>query len=314
MSQNTTPEVETAKGADNDAFQNARQSPALVEAERTDPPHRTPEAASSSLESAISAAARDYVDQADIVLVTVNSVETEELKKALIAIAGKPRRVFGRVNTYKVYPTIGDTIVATVRSSIGSRGASGAGFTVYDAVDELRPWGVVAVGIAFGFDEVRQPIGQLLLSAQLTDYEIRRVGTSGKGTRLDVHRGPTNDAPPRLFGRFRDGGLDDDLEMDVKAGEMLTGDKLVDNLDFRSALLAEFPEAIGGEMEGAGVQAAAHRQGTEWLVAKAVCDYGANKNEQKSVRQQIAASKSAAAVVHLLREGALRRPGRHKSS
>jgi nucleoside phosphorylase len=102
--------------------------------------------------------------------------------------------------------------------------------------------------------------------------------------------------------------------MDVKTGEVLTGDKLVDNRDFRAALLAEFPEAIGGEMEGAGVQAAAHRQGTEWLVAKAVCDHGANKGEQKSVRQHIAASKSAAAVVHLLREGALRPPARHKAT
>ena len=253
-------------------------------------------------------------DGADLVLVTVNPIETEELKKALIAAVGKPWRVYGKINTYSIYPTIGDTTVATVRSSIGSRGASGASLTVYDAVDELRPWGVVAVGIAFGFDEARQPIGQLLLSAQLTDYEMRRAGTSGRGTRLDVHRGPTNDAPPRLLGRFRDGGLDDDLAMDVKAGEMLTGDKLVDNLNFRDALRAEFPEAIGGEMEGAGVQAAAHRQGTEWLVAKAVCDYGANKSEQKSARQRIAACKSAAAVVHLLGQGALRPPGRHKST
>jgi nucleoside phosphorylase len=313
MSQNTGPAVETTEGADNEAAENDRQSLARVETEQPDPLRHGPEVASAIPGSATPAATKDHVDQADIVLVTVNSIETEELKRALIEVAGKPRRVYGRVNTYMLYPTIDDTTVATVRSSIGSRGAGGAGFTVYDAVDELRPWGVVAVGIAFGFDEVRQPIGQLLLSAQLTDYEIRRVGTSSKGTRLDVHRGPTNDAPPRLFGRFRDGGLDDDLGMDVKAGEVLTGDKLVDNLDFRAALLAEFPEAIGGEMEGAGVQAAAHRQGTEWLVAKAVCDYGVNKGEQKSARQQIAARKSASAVVHLLREGALRPAGRHKS-
>ena len=289
-----------------------RQKLAHIDDERPDLLRRESEIASPMLGIANPAAVQDPVEAADIVLVTVNKTETEELKKALIEVAGKPQRVYGRVNTYMLYPTIGDTTVATVRSSMGSRGAGGAGFTVYDAVDELRPWGVVAVGVAFGFDEARQPIGQLLLSAQLTDYEIRRVGTSDQGTRLDVHRGPTNDAPPRLFGRFRDGGLDDDLGMDVKVGEVLTGDKLVDNWDFRSALLDEFPEAIGGEMEGAGVQAAAHRQGTEWLVAKAVCDYGANKGEQKSVRQQIAASKSATAVMHLLREGALRSPSKHK--
>jgi len=91
-------------------------------------------------------------------------------------------------------------------------------------------------------------------------------------------------------------------------GQLLTGDKLVDNLEFRAALRAEFPEAIGGEMEGAGVQAAAHRKGTEWLVAKAVCDYGANKGADKARRQKIAAERSATAVAHLLRKGALQSP------
>lgn len=262
-------------------------------------------AANRTLSSAVHS--QETVGRADIVLVTVNKTETDTLKDIMTAAAGQADRVYGRVNTYALYPTIGGTTVATVRSSMSSRGAGGAGFTVYDAVEELRPWGVIAVGIAFGFDEASQPIGQLLLSERLTDYEIRRVGTSTTGARLDVNRGPTNDAPPRLFGRFRDGGLED-LGIDVKAGQLLTGDKLIDNKDFLATLHTEFPEAIGGEMEGAGVQAAAHREGTEWLVAKAVCDYGTNKEQEKISRQKVAARNSARAVVRLLQEGALRAP------
>jgi hypothetical protein len=79
----------------------------------------------------------------------------------------------------------------------------------------------------------------------------------------------------------KEAGADADLEAAIyfasrgppHFGLVLAGGKLVNNPEFKSGLLREFPNAIGGEMEGAGLWAAADRNSTEWVLAKAVCDW-----------------------------------------
>jgi 5'-3' exonuclease len=55
--------------------------------------------------------------------------------------------------------------------------------------------------------------------------------------------------------------------------------------------LEVFPQAIGAEMEGAGVYAACkNRNVTEWILVKGICDYGdGNKGVGKVKRQNLAA-------------------------
>lgn len=60
-------------------------------------------------------------------------------------------------------------------------------------------------------------------------------------------------------------------------------------------------------MEGAGVQAASGREGTEWLVVKAVCDYAREKSFDRTRRQKLAASQAAKAVLRVLEQGGLKR-------
>ena len=54
---------------------------------------------------------------------------------------------------------------------------------------------------------------------------------------------------------------------------MLSGEKLIDSGGFKQTLLDQFPTAIGGEMEGAGLWASADRAKTDWLLVKGVCDW-----------------------------------------
>jgi len=76
----------------------------------------------------------------------------------------------------------------------------------------------------------------------------------------------------------------------VHIGLLLSGEKLVDNYDFREQLRQLEPEAIGGEMEGAGLYASAQRKRVDWLVIKAICDWAdGEKGYQKQLRQQAAA-------------------------
>ena len=66
------------------------------------------------------------------------------------------------------------------------------------------------------------------------------------------------------------------------------------------------PEAIGGEMEGAGLYAAAQRQKVDWILVKAVCDYAdGQKDLDKTKHQDTAARNAASFVLHVLHQGGL---------
>jgi hypothetical protein len=85
---------------------------------------------------------------------------------------------------------------------------------------------------------------------------------------------------------------------------MLSGEKLIDHQGFRDQLHKLEPEAIGGEMEGAGLYAAAQRKKVDWIVVKAICDRAdGNKSQRKNSRQKKAAENAARFTLHVLRLG-----------
>ncbi|GAB4200683.1 MAG: hypothetical protein OHK0022_22000 [Roseiflexaceae bacterium] len=78
----------------------------------------------------------------------------------------------------------------------------------------------------------------------------------------------------------------------------------MDNLAFRNQLLAIEPEAIGGEMEGAGLYLAAHDAQVPWMLVKAICDWAdGNKGEDKAARQALAAQNAATFTLHTIAQG-----------
>lgn len=244
--------------------------------------------------------------RADVVVLTTTPVETEAVDKAMEQVGGERREVaYGTTNTYTLHRPVSGTVVAHVRCAMGSSAAGGSILTVAAAIEDLKPWAVLAVGIAFGADVDEQPLNDLLLSERLTAYELQRWGTDEAGGPAILERGPTVPSSPTLLGRFRDSHLED-FGIRVQAGQLLSGEKLVDNADQKTDLLRRFPDAIGGEMEGAGLFAASHRGSVEWLVVKAVCDHGQDKATEKVQRQREAAEVAARAFVTVLRQGGLR--------
>lgn len=243
----------------------------------------------------------------DVVVLVTTQVEYEAVRSRLSEEGGGPRpSSYAGASTYTSYGPIGGTHVALVRSSMGSMGPGGSSLTVIDAIRQLRPWAVLAVGIAFGVDESQNPIGQVLLSEQLVEYEPQRVGVKDGGTDIRP-RGARMPGSAVLLSRFRDSQLDS-LGIQVKSGQLLSGEKLIDNPELKTRLLEQYPDAIGGEMEGAGLFAAVAREGVHGLVVKAVCDYASNKAEAKTERQEAAAAAAADAFMHVLRSGGLRPP------
>lgn len=244
--------------------------------------------------------------QADVLLVTVTEVET----MAVRSLFSEERRHYIGDKTYYDFGEVSGTKVFLVQSEMGSGGLGGATLTVQRAIDLLAPSAVIMVGIAFGVDPVKQQIGDILVSQQILDYEVQRIG-SGRNQRLAIiPRGDKAAASPKLLNRLRDGAMDWKRANEVakiRFGLVLSGAKLVDNLDYREKLQAFAPEAIGGEMEGAGVYAAAQSNKVDWILVKAICDWAdGNKSHNKDDNQELAALNAARFIVSVIKLGGLR--------
>jgi nucleoside phosphorylase len=109
-----------------------------------------------------------------------------------------------------------------------------------------------------------------------------------------------------LLGRFRSAELDWE-EGQRHFGLILSGEKLVNDPVFRDGLMKAEPEAIGSEMEGAGLYAAAHDVKVDWILVKAVCGWNDGKEDDDA--QVLAANNAAQFVLHALQLGEWNRAG-----
>ena len=183
-----------------------------------------------------------------------------------------------------------------VNSGMGSAGLGAAQQTVTKAIEALRPDAVILVGIAFGMELEEQQIGDVLVSQRLMMYESQRVGTKN-GEKSVIQRGDRATASPVLLDRMRNAHLLN-RTVNVWFGLILSGEKLVDNRDFRQELLETEPESLGGEMEGAGLYTACVDARVPWIVVKGICDWGdGHKGTDKKARQELAAKNAAKFVL-----------------
>jgi len=228
--------------------------------------------------------------QADVLLVTVTEIET---KAVLHAFTKKYQRSYERhcigIKTYYELGIVNDARIFLVQSEMGVGGTGSSLSTVHEGIQVLRPSNVIMVGIAFGVDNDKQHIGDVLVSRQLCGYELQRYGTDCEGKPAIISRGDRVTASAKLLDRFRSGSLDWPSQRGcsrkhVHFGTILSGETLVDNIDYRKQLCAFEPEAIGGEMEGIGLYTAAQNAKVDWIIVKGICDWAdGNKSDEKMV-------------------------------
>jgi nucleoside phosphorylase len=277
------------------------------QARRLAGPHKAVAPSSSTLPAQAAAGRAPALPaRCDVLLVTATPVEFAALRQVAIEeMGGQLQR---RHATHKVYyylGTFGGATTWAVESEMGSGGPGGSHFTVTESIRDLAPRAIIMVGIAFGLKPHQQKIGDILVSHQLVSYELQRVGTASDGQTLILPRGDRTTAATWLLGRFKD-GAHDWRGAQPHFGLLLSGEKLIDNPAFLEQLRRLEPEAIGGEMEGAGLYAAAHDYGHDWIVVKAICDWGdGHKSAHKEANQQLAALNAARFVFHVLGLGGL---------
>jgi nucleoside phosphorylase/uncharacterized protein YjbI with pentapeptide repeats len=220
-------------------------------------------------------------DGAVVLLVTVNANESAAVLAAFVAPGSSPKLETRGGRSYQDLGRHGDFRVVHTICEMGSVGPGAALVRVSRAIDDWSPEVVIGVGIAFGADPAEQKFGDVLIAKQIESYEPQRAGAKGKlvlrGDRVTAstnwlsrlrqvneghrHAGSGNTHRPTAWPR-------------VQFGLMLSGEKLVDNLDYREALQqAAQGQAKGGEMEGAGIYAAAADTKTDWMIVKGISDW-----------------------------------------
>ncbi len=230
--------------------------------------------------------------RADVLIVTVTRVETRAVLAAFAVATGqKASTVSIGDKIYRDLGTVNGARVFLALSEMGTVGPGSSLQSVGKGIAALRPSAVIMIGIA---------IGDILVSRQLMLYDAQRVSA----TQI-VPRGDRVHCSTWLLDYLTSAELDW-TGPKVRFGLVLTGDTLVDNVDYRDQLRKLEVEAIGGEMEGAGLYVACQDAKVDWVLVKSICDWAdGNKAQDKDVRQEQAAKNSAEFVVHALRHAEL---------
>lgn len=242
--------------------------------------------------------------KADILLVTATKTESRAIIDVFQDITNQtPHLSLIGDRIYHDIGSVNGMRVFMVQSEMGSGGLGSSQQTVQKGIIDLSPNEVVMVGIAFGIDPEKQSIGDVLVSKQLMLYELQRVGTKDGNPRV-IQRGDKVHSSIKLLNYFRSADLSwDESKCKVSFGLILSGEKLVDNIDFRQQLCDLDPEAIGGEMEGAGMYAACHDSRVDWILIKSICDWAdGNKSQNKENQQKLAARNAASFVLYMLQQ------------
>lgn len=225
-----------------------------------------------------------------ILFVTATDLETTATHNKIKPLDGYEKiiKVFEGDLTY-YFGMIGNYKIAHVQSSMGSLSRDSSIMTIRTAVEKLKSKIVIMVGIAFGVNEAKQHIGDVLLAESVIPYNTKRVG---KGQ--TIKRGIEAPSSKILFNRFKnikttwEYFLAGNIKAKLIPTRLLSGEELVDNLKHRNKLIKDNPDSKGGEMEGAGVYAACDGK-ADWIVVKGICDFAdGEKGTDKEARQIIA--------------------------
>lgn len=196
---------------------------------------------------------------------------------------------------YGKYATV---IVKTNTMGSMQRGASLQ--TTQDTINSFKPKAVIMGGIAFGKDPIKQNFGDILISDSIISYNPSRVNDDGTIT----YRGSKPNTDLTLFNRFSQEKQfhflfqEKENNVNIHFGALLTGETLIDNKTYRDQLFSQYPEAIGGEMEGTGIYAACEPSKIPWIVIKSICDWA--DGEKDKTKQTLAATSSFEFIFHHL--------------
>ena len=171
---------------------------------------------------------------------------------------------------------------------------------------------VIAVGICYGMDKSYTSTGDVIVANPIYDCTCLRVENTkdtnnGYTLQLQHRKGiyQVEDTLLSVFGtpdnHFKYSHTQAGKEVTVHCGPIISRPDLVDSSNYKEQLKNLWPNALGGEMEGASIMAAAMRVPSEHkveaIVIKAICDWG-DGDKSKAAGWKHFSSHAAARYVH----------------
>ncbi|MFC5637599.1 hypothetical protein [Streptomyces bullii] len=191
-----------------------------------------------------------------------------------------------------------------VQCEQGSGGTRGAALVVSAVLDRLRPDFLVMVGVCWGLRPDKSRLGDVVVSCPLRLMDHVKVAQGPDGGTVTILRGDRVPPSDLLLDRLRAARVGWDDERAVHFALMLSSSVLSDDPSVARAYLEREPDGFAAEMEGGGGYAAAAKGRVEWILVKAIADWGVGKTD---TAQPAAARNAAEFVTHMIGTGALDR-------
>ncbi|XP_067054322.1 death domain-containing ATP nucleosidase-like isoform X2 [Acropora muricata] len=251
----------------------------------------------------------------DILLLTAKECEFLSCLNYLSGLFKSHKSGLGYVYFGKIGNGDENLKIAVIRCDKGSGGPQGSGLVVCTGIQELKPKAVICVGYCAGLQGEKVKLGDVIISAKLATYASIKVTEGGI-----VEAGYQVPPGPRLSEIIRTANfgwkapLQNSEDLDVKVHKdalLLSGPEVVSNDERRAELLERFPLAMGVEMEGEGLFAAAHYNDIEWVVIKGVSDYAGNNKSASDPWRPFSSLMAASLVAHILSDVRVFKQWRH---
>ncbi len=241
---------------------------------------------------------RNVISKVDILLVTITESEKNALLPLLEPINGYKNLIRGSVgNLTYLIAKFGRYNAAHIQSNMGSLQPNSSIQSLLEAVNTVNPKAILMIGIAFGIDKDWQNIGDVLIAESVQNYEFGKIDNGNK-----LYKPNPISASNLLMQRFKNLSADWRFQrgadfVKVHFGNILSGEKVINDLEFRNSLLAEFPNAIGGEMEGIGFYSVCSTLNCEYILVKGICDWADGEKDKNS--QEYSAFAAASLALHV---------------
>ena len=166
---------------------------------------------------------------------------------------------------------------------------------------------VVAVGVCFGMDCIKQNLGDVIVSSIICDFTNKREGTDDSSS---YFRGAQPSAGSKIIRKFRPRNeiLLPLQGIKIYCGPVISIPSLINNPVIKEELKSSRPDALAGEMEGAGITTAigyTDSKKAEAIVIKGIGDWGDGNKEGSKEWKPYAARAAAYYVKTVLEEKSL---------
>lgn len=244
-----------------------------------------------------------------VVIFVINDVERDAVADCFLARS--PESVFEveHVGAHAVHRLglHGGARIVLAQSEQGTVGTGSMPWTARNVIAELDPSFVVLTGVCYGLwsrelDGGTQELGDLVVCTQLRTADHRRVGTRADGSRYEILRGARPETSSVLLSQARALTLRRPGPA-VHFGPVLSLNTLVDNPEERLRLRTLDEEAVAGEMELAGLYAAAAATKCDWILVKGISDWGVGKTQEQQPRAARNAAEFVADLITQIRPG-----------